>query len=88
MWTLHSNSSRYVLFCTRSYLGCVTFCYFPAKVAENGSKDIQLDAYHHLRKLGFRFYDTQQTGQVMATFTSDTPIGQLKGFVRSPVTIS
>ncbi len=47
--------------------------YFSTKVAENGSKDIQLDAYHDLRKLGFRFYDTQQTGKVMATFTSDTP---------------
>ena len=47
--------------------------YFPTKVAENGSKDIQLAAYHHLRKLGFRFYDTQQTGKVMAIFTSDTP---------------
>ena len=47
--------------------------YFPTKVAENGSKDIQLDAYRHLRRLGFRFYDTHQTGQVMATFTSDTP---------------
>ena len=47
--------------------------YFPRKVAENGTKDIQLEAYHHLRKLGFRFYDTQQTGEIMATFTSDTP---------------
>ncbi len=47
--------------------------YFPAKVSENGSKDLQLQAYHHLRKLGFKFYDTHQTGKVMATFTSDTP---------------
>ena len=47
--------------------------YFPAKVSENGSKDIQLEAYRHLRKLGFKFYDTHQTGKVMATFTSDTP---------------
>ena len=47
--------------------------YFPAKVSENGGKDIQLEAYHHLRKLGFKFYDTHQTGKVMATFTSDTP---------------
>ena len=49
------------------------FVYFPTKVSENGTKDIQLKAYHHLRKLGFRFYDTHQTGKVMAIFTSDTP---------------
>ena len=55
------------------YVFALGFVYFPTKVAENGSKDIQLAAYHHLRKLGFRFYDTQQTGKVMATFTSDTP---------------
>ncbi len=66
MWTLDFSGGRYVLFFTRGF-------YFPTNVAENGSKDIQLDAYHHLRKLGFRFYDTQQTGKVMATFTSDTP---------------
>ena len=53
--------------------------YFPTKVAENGSKDIQLSAYRHLRKLGFRFYDTQRTGKVMATFTSDTPTA-VEGF--------
>ena len=53
--------------------------YFPVQVSENGSKDIQLDAYHHLRKLGFKFYDTHQTGKVMATFTSDTPTA-VQGF--------
>jgi subfamily B ATP-binding cassette protein MsbA len=63
----------YILTAVGMYFFALGVIYFPAKVAENGSKDIQLDAYHHLRKLGFRFYDTQQTGQVMATFTSDTP---------------
>ena len=55
------------------YIFTLGFVYFPAKASENGTKDIQLEAYYHLRKLGFRFYDTQQTGKVMALFTSDTP---------------
>ena len=55
------------------YISTLGFVYFPAKAAENGKKDLQLAAYHHLRKLGFRFYDTQQTGKVMAIFTSDAP---------------
>lgn len=63
----------YILAAVGMYFFSIGVLYFPAKVAENCSKDIQLDAYHHLRKLGFRFYDTQQTGQVMAIFTSDTP---------------
>ena len=63
----------YILTAIGMYFFALGVIYFPAKVAENGSKDIQLNAYHHLRKLGFRFYDAQQTGQVMATFTSDTP---------------
>ena len=63
----------WILAAVGGYFFSLGVVYFPTKVAENGSKDIQLDAYHHLRKLGFRFYDTQQTGKVMATFTSDTP---------------
>ena len=55
------------------YLFSLGFAYFPIKVSQNAAKDIQLAAYHHLRKLGFKFYDTQQTGKVMALFTSDTP---------------
>ena len=55
------------------YLFSLGFAYFPIKVSQNAAKDIQLAAYHHLRRLGFKFYDTQQTGKVMALFTSDTP---------------
>ncbi len=55
------------------YLFTLGFAYFPIKVSQNTSKDIELQAYHHLRRLGFKFYDTQQTGKVMALFTSDTP---------------
>ena len=55
------------------YLFSLGFVYFPIKVSQNAAKDIQLAAYHHLRRLGFKFYDTQQTGKVMALFTSDTP---------------
>ena len=55
------------------YLFSLGFAYFPIKVSQNAAKDIQLAAYHHLRRLGFKFYDTQQTGKVMAFFTSDTP---------------
>lgn len=47
--------------------------YFHIHVEENVSKDFQMDAYHHLRKLGFRFYDSQQTGQTMSLFQSDIP---------------
>ena len=63
----------WILVAVGMYCFSLGVVYFPTKVAENGSKDIQLDAYRHLRRLGFRFYDTHQTGQVMATFTSDTP---------------
>ncbi len=63
----------WILAVASMYFFSLGVAYFPTKVAENGSKDIQLDAYRHLRRLGFRFYDTHQTGQVMATFTSDTP---------------
>ncbi len=55
------------------YLFSLGFAYFPIKVSQNAAKDIQLASYHHLRRLGFKFYDTQQTGRVMALFTSDTP---------------
>ncbi len=55
------------------YLFSLGFAYFPIKVSQNAAKDLQLSAYHHLRRLGFKFYDTQQTGKVMALFTSDTP---------------
>ena len=55
------------------YLFSLGFAYFPIKVSQSAAKDIQLAAYHHLRRLGFKFYDTQQTGNVMALFTSDTP---------------
>ena len=55
------------------YIFTFGFVYFPARVSENGTKDIQLKAYRHLRKLGFQFYDTHPTGKVMALFTSDTP---------------
>ena len=47
--------------------------YFSTKVSESVSKDIQQDAYHHLRKIGFLFYDTQQTGRTMSLFSSDVP---------------
>ncbi len=63
----------YILTSVVMYLFALGLAHFPTKISENGSKDIQLEAYHHLRKLGFRFYDTHQTGQVMAIFTSDTP---------------
>ncbi|MDE0686754.1 MAG: ABC transporter ATP-binding protein [Candidatus Poribacteria bacterium] len=55
------------------YIFTFGFVYFPTRVSENGTKDIQLKAYRHLRKLGFQFYDTHPTGKVMALFTSDTP---------------
>lgn len=63
----------YILTAIGMYFFRLGLTYFPAKVSENGTKDIQLEAYYHLRKLGFRFYDTHQTGKVMALFTSDTP---------------
>ena len=63
----------YILTAVGLYFFRLGVTYFPAKISENGTKDIQLKAYHHLRKLGFRFYDTHQTGKVMALFTSDTP---------------
>lgn len=47
--------------------------YFRSKVSENVSKDVKQEAYFHLRKLGFRFYDGQQTGRTMALFDSDIP---------------
>ncbi|MCY3627010.1 MAG: ABC transporter ATP-binding protein [Gammaproteobacteria bacterium] len=47
--------------------------YFSTKVSESVSKDIQQDAYHHLRTLGFQFYDTQQTGRTMSLLSSDVP---------------
>ncbi len=62
----------------------ITFCmrYFGTKVSQNVSKDIKLDAYHHLRKLGFHFYDSQQTGRTMALFNSDIPkAAGLRGFI-------
>ena len=51
------------------------FCqlYFSTKVSENVLKDIQHAAYHHLRKLGFPFYDSQKTGKTMSLFKSDIP---------------
>ena len=47
--------------------------YFHTKIEENAAKDFKMDAYHHLRKLGFHFYDSQQTGRTMALFESDIP---------------
>ena len=63
----------YILTAIGMYFFRLGLTYFPAKASENGTKDIQLEAYYHLRKLGFRFYDTHQTGKVMTIFTSDTP---------------
>ena len=71
----------WILTAVGMYFFALGVVHFPSRVAENGSKDIQLDAYHHLRKLGFRFYDSQQTGHVMAIFTSDTPKA-VEGFSR------
>lgn len=47
--------------------------YWQTNVEEKVSKDFQMDAYLHLRKLGFHFYDSQQTGRTMSLFNSDIP---------------
>ena len=70
---LLSTCGLWMLVAFGMYLFTLGFAYFPIKVSQNAAKDIQLAAYHHLRRLGFKFYDTQQTGKVMALFTSDTP---------------
>ncbi len=63
----------YILIALGMFLFSFGVTYFPAKVSENASKDLQLDAWLHLRKLEFRFYDTQQTGRTMSLFNSDIP---------------
>ncbi len=80
------NPSRLLPFCglwgliaLGMYILTLGFVYFPTKVSENGKKDLQLAAYQHLRKLGFRFYDAHPIGKVMAIFTSDIPKA-LQGF--------
>lgn len=63
----------YVLISVAVFFLTLCLRYFGTKVSENVSKDIQVDAYHHLRKLGFGFYDSQQTGRTMSLFNSDIP---------------
>lgn len=63
----------YILIALGTFLISFGNSYLRAKVSENVSKDIKQDAYYHLRTLGFRFYDTQQTGRIMALFNSDIP---------------
>ena len=65
--------SLYVLISMSVFFLTLCLRYFGTKVSENVSKDIKQDAYHHLRKLGFRFYDEQQTGRTMSLFNSDIP---------------
>ena len=83
------NANRLLPLCSLYLLTAVglffiTLCmrYFGTKVAENVSKDIKLNAYQHLRKLSFRFYNSQQTGRTMALFNSDIPrASELRDFV-------
>lgn len=63
----------YLLTTFGMYLFSFGTLYFSTKVSENVSKDFQHYAYNHLRKLGFRFYDSQQTGRTMSLFKSDIP---------------
>ena len=63
----------YILTSVSIYFLTLCLRYFGTKVSENVSKDIQVGAYHHLRKLGFSFYDSQQTGRTMSLFNSDIP---------------
>ena len=67
------TTGLYLLTAAGMYLFSFGVVYFSTKVSESVSKDIQQDAYLHLRKLGFRFYDTQQTGRTMSLFNSDIP---------------
>ena len=63
----------YILTTFIMFLFAFALLYFSTKVSENVSKDIQHAAYHHLRKLGFPFYDSQKTGRTMSLFKSDIP---------------
>ena len=68
------TTGLYLLTAAGMYFFSFGVVYFSTKVSESVSKDIQQDAYFHLRKLGFRFYDTQQTGRTMSLFNSDIPL--------------
>ncbi len=63
----------YILTAACMYLFTFGIVYFSTKTTENSARDMQMAAYHHLRRLGFQFYDSQKTGRVMSIFTSDIP---------------
>ncbi len=52
--------------------------YYTESVGQYVANDLRLKVYHHLDRLSLSYYDTQQTGNLLSTITTD--IGTIQSF--------
>ena len=62
----------YALVAVSMGLSVWAFIRAAAQVEEQTTYDIRIEAFRHLQELSFSYYDTTQSGWIMARMTSDT----------------